>query len=101
MYNYDFSNEKVKFEKFNTLVEINGNIYNLNILVTNRNILLFKDINSDFVKQKAMGVFLSSEYELVKSVPLKHLNYTFDGQNTYINKEEIIIYDFYIDDFIK
>ena len=70
LYNYDFSNEKVKFEKANTLVEINDNTYYLTILITDSNILLFRDLNSNFVKQKAMGVFVSSEYELVKSISL-------------------------------
>ena len=51
MYNYDFkgNNEKTIFEKENSIVEINDNTYNLSILVTNKNILLFKNINVDNV----------------------------------------------------
>lgn len=101
MYNYDFNNEKVLFEKLNTLVEINDNTYYLNVLITESNILLFKDLNSDFVKQKTMGVFISSEYELVKSIPLKDLNYKCVEEDTIINNEEIVLYDIRLDKVIN
>lgn len=101
MYNYDFNNEKVLFEKPNTLVEINDNTYYLNVLITESNILLFRDLNSDFVKQKAMGVFVSSEYELVKSISLNKLNYKCVEENTIINNEEIVLYNIRLDKVIN
>lgn len=101
MYNYDFNNEKVLFEKPNTLVKINENTYYLNVLITESNILLFKDLNRDFVKQKSLGVFVSSEYELVKSISLKDLNYKCVEEDTIINNEEIVLYDVRLDKVIN
>ena len=93
MYNYDFSNEKVLFEKVNVFVEIDNNTYFFNVLITDINILLFRDLNKDFVKQKSMGVFISSEFELIKSISLSNLNYKCIDEDTIIKNEEIVLYD--------
>lgn len=102
MYNYDFSKEKVIFEKLNTLVEISGRSYCYNILITNKNILLFVNVNKNN-SLISRGVQLPSENELVKTIPLDKLKYKCIEEDTIINvsNDEIIIYNINIDKFLS
>ncbi len=103
MYNYDFkgNNEKTIFEKENSIVEINDNTYNLSILVTNKNILLFKNINVDNVLN-TRGMYMPPEYLLELKIPRKQTKLEVVNNNSiikYLNKE-IVIYDLNLKDFI-
>ena len=93
MYNYDFSNEKVKYEKTNVFVEINNEDYWFNILITNKHILLFENINQNHVLN-GRNVQMPAENELVRAIPLDNMIKTQNG-NTIINLngDVIVIYD--------
>lgn len=94
MYNYDFKNESIKLEKHNVFAEINSKELFVNILVTDKNLLLFYNTESDFVTQKSRGVFVTSSYELLIKLDLENISYEEEDNNTYINNDEIILYDF-------
>jgi hypothetical protein len=93
MYNYSFKDEKVIFEKVDSLVEFNDKCYTLNILVTTKNLLLFKNINDDFLKRKSIGVFATPEYELVFKMLLNDISYSCESGDTILNNENIILLD--------
>jgi hypothetical protein len=68
MYNYDFENEKVLEEFVNMAVDVNKKRMVLDIIITNRNILMFRETTQDNV--------LSSVY--VHHIPKYELLYLFD-----------------------
>ena len=70
MYNYDFKNESIRLEKHNVFVEINSKELFVSILVTDKNLLLFYNTESDFVTQKSRGVFVTPSYMNVKIIIL-------------------------------
>ena len=98
MYNYDFNDEKVIFERRNTFLEIDNKEYVFNLLVTDKNILLFEDINKNNAL-KGRGVTMLEQYELVQNLPLKNVKYKIENNNTIIGN--IIIYNFELDMYIK
>ena len=103
MYNYDFleNNEQIIKEKVNGIVDINDDTYNFSIVITNKNILLFKDVSKNS-PLGARGVFLPEDYVLKASIPLNNLDYTIEDNNTIINYEnnEIVLYDVNIQEFV-
>ena len=95
MYNYDFKDEKVKFEKLNCFIEVDNKEYMFNLLITNKNILLFNNINKKNVLN-GRGAYLPAENELFLKIPIKNLKYKIEDGNTlliYKNKN-IVIYEF-------
>lgn len=94
MYNYDFTNEKVVFEKVNCVAEINQKEVFVNILITKQNLLLFYNSNIGILKEKAMGVIVGPEYDLLLKLSLNNLKYTCEDDNTYIDNGNVAIYDF-------
>ena len=94
MYNYDFKDEKVLFEKNHCLAEINNKEIFIDVLVTDKNLLLFYNEANDFINMKTQGIFFTPNYELLKKIKLDNLAYECDDKNTYIDKEQIVIYDF-------
>ena len=95
MYNYDFLGKNIVSELVNVLVSINDNCFTLNTLVTNENILLFKNIKANTVIS-GRGIYEMPEYDLVLDIKLKGLNFKIEDNNTIINynKKELIIYNF-------
>lgn len=94
MYNYDFKKEKVIYEKHNVFAEINNKELFVNIVVTDKNLLLFYNTESDFVTMKSRGIFVTPSYELLFKLDLENISYEVGDHNTYINNDEIILYDF-------
>lgn len=94
MYNYDFNKEIIKQEYINKLVSINDKEIFVNIIITDKNLLFFYNYDNDFVTKKAQGILLTTNYELIFQEELNNLNYECDEDNTYINIDEVIIYDF-------
>jgi len=94
MYNYDFKNEIIKCELIDNLVEINNKELKVNVILTENSLLLFYNIANDFIKMKTQGVFVTPSYELLLKLKIKDFNYEVIDNNTYINNEEIIIYNF-------
>lgn len=99
MYSYDFTNEKVINEYTDMIVDINDKTYNLNILITNLNILLFLNIEK-FNALNGREVFLMPKYELVKIIKLDNLQYICEDGDTIIETEKLIIYNFKLDEVL-
>ena len=95
MYLYDFENEKFMLEIMDNLVSINDREYTLNIVLSELNLLLFKNIKKDSVLA-AREIHEIPEYELIIKINLNELKYDIDENNTVINYSgnEIILYNF-------
>ena len=95
MYLYDFENEKFMLEIVDNLVSINDREYTLNIVLSELNLLLFKNIKKDSVLA-AREIHEMPEYELIVKINLNELKYDIDDNNTVINYSgnEIILYNF-------
>lgn len=93
MYNYDFTNEKAVYENRNSIIDINNKTYNLAIIITNKNILFFNDINKNHVLN-SRGMSMPSNFLLELKIPKNKCNYVFEEGNTYLKyqKTDIILY---------
>lgn len=104
MYNYAFKendehvlNEaadiNIKFDKRNMLV---------NILLTNKNVLVFYDTERDSAF-KTGGMQVMPEFEVLFKVDLGNMDYTINGEDTVLNVENtfVTMYNFNIKDFIE
>ena len=94
MYNYDFRNEKIKCELIDYMVEINCKELIVNVILTKEKLMLFYNSANDFINMKTQGVNIIPSYELILNLDLKKINYEVSDNNTYINNDEIIIYNF-------
>ena len=103
MYNYNFksNNENTILEKENVIVDIDNNTYNLSVLVTNKNILLFRNINVGNVLN-TRGMYMPPEYELELKIPKDKIKVNIEDNNTIIKylDSEIIIYNLNIKAFM-
>ena len=103
MYNYDFkgNNEKTIFEKENLIIEINGNTYDLSLLVTNKNILFFKNANVGNVLN-TRGMYMPPEYLLEFKIPKDQMKLKIENNNSIIKylDSEIVIYNLDLKDFM-
>ena len=103
MYNYDFkkAQEVTLLEKENVIVEIDNNTYNLSVLITNKNILFFRNINIGNVLN-TRGMYMPPEYELELKIPKDKIKIKVEDNNTIIKylDSEIIIYNLNIQAFI-
>lgn len=95
MYNYEFVNEKVINEFVDNFVSLNNEDIRCNILVTNLNILLFKNIKRESVLY-GREIHEMPEYDLILKVNLNDIEYEIEDGNTviYFEKNEIILFDF-------
>ena len=95
MYNYDFKNEKVNYEKTNCFIDVDNKSYVFSMLITDENILLFDNINKNNILN-GRGGYLPAENDLVLKIPINNLKYKVENNNTIINfnNKMIIIYDF-------
>ena len=97
MFNYDFTKNKEKaiYEDRSVLLDINNKEYNLAMIITNKNILLFNDTNKNNIL-RGRGIDIQPDYLLELSISLDKINYVIEEGNTYIKYKEtdIIIYNF-------
>lgn len=94
MYNYDFQNEIIKCELIDYMVEINCKELIVNVILTKEKLMLFYNSANNFINMKTQGVNIIPSYELILNLDLKKINYEVSDNNTYINNDEIIIYNF-------
>lgn len=103
MFNYDFESNKEKaiFENRNVILEINNNEYNLCMLITNKNILLFNDVNKNNVLN-TRGMYMPPEYLLEMKLPISKISYVVEEGNTYIDYKDdtVVIYNFDLEKYI-
>ena len=104
MYNYDFNlNEEIIInEEKNINIKLNQNYYLTNFILTNKNLLIFYDINRGSMLWGS-GTHLLPEFELLLNIPIEKLKYNIYSGNLIItlNSIEINCYDFDIDNFLK
>ena len=76
-------------------------MYNLSVLVTNKNILFFKTINVGNVLN-TRGMYMPPEYELELKIPKDKIKVNIEDNNTIIKylDSEIIIYNLNIKAFM-
>ena len=103
MYNYDFENNKEKIKEEITNVEVcfNNCYYLTNIVITNKNLLVFYDMNRDNVL-KSQGVQVLPDLNAFISVPIKKIETRYDNINSYIKyqNKEVTLYGINIEDYI-
>ena len=97
MFNYDFAKNKENaiYENRNVLLDINNKEYNMAMIITNKNILFFNDVNKNNIL-RGRGIDIQPDYLLELSLPLNKISYVIEEDNTYIKYEqiEVIIYNF-------
>lgn len=101
MYNYDFRDEITKCELLNSLIEIDEKSYYYNLLITNKNILLFDNINKNNTLM-ASAVSLLPNNLLVLKIPIQNIHYKIEDDSTIIffDNKTFIIYNFNIKNYI-
>lgn len=94
MYNYDFENELVVFEKADCLISFNNKELISNILVTDKNILIFKNDVNPILKGREIHEL--PVYELIFKFDLNDIIYEVDEDNTIVKiaKSELILFNF-------
>ncbi len=94
MYNYDFegNEEKVVYENTNAAIEKEEQVLTKCMLITNKNILFFDNYNEG-TALNTRGHYMPPEYYVVGKIPLENLKYEVKDNNTYIKKENLIIYN--------
>ena len=81
MYIYDFENEEVLLEMVNSLISCNDKEIKCNILITDKNILFFKNLKNESVLVSKQ-IHELPEYELFLSISVDKINYEVDEGNT-------------------
>lgn len=94
MYRYNFECEKILLEFMNILASIKDEEHRVNILITEDNILIFKNANEEILSLK--GITPVADYVLIVKIKLSDIDYIIHEENTVIkyNNDEIILYDF-------
>lgn len=104
MYNYDFkkNNESIVKEAVNVNIKIADNYYQTNFVLTEKNLLVFYDINKGNPIWGA-GTHTLPELYLLFSVPINKVKYEIKEDNLYIiiDKQKINCYSFDLAKFLK
>lgn len=104
MYNYVFTKnkEKIQNEIPNVEIQFNKCYYLTTIVITNKNFLVFYDMNKDN-PLKSQGVQVLPDMNAIISIPKNKLEKRSDNINSYIKYEnsEVTLYGIDLDDYIK
>lgn len=102
MYEYDFNKENIVSEYKEITIKCDNTYYLVNILFTDKNILLFYDVNKNNVL-KSRNVQVVEKFVLVLKQELNNINYKLQENNTilFVKENEVIIYSFNIENAIK
>lgn len=104
MYNYDFDKdkEKIKNEIPNVEIKFNNCYYLTTIVITNKKLLVFYDMNRDN-PLKSQGVQVLPDMNAIISIPKKDIELRNDNINSYLKYEnkEITLYGINIEDYIE
>ncbi len=102
MYNYPFRDNKeyAISEKSSVNCMFDNKSILVNILLTNKNILIFNDSDNPIKESKIKNL---SEYKVLFKVPLDNMNYKVNDKDTLLNINDSIVtlYNFNIKDFIE
>lgn len=104
MYNYAFkgNGEQVLSEAADVIIRFSCKNILVNILLTNKNILVFYDSDRSNIL-KSRGIQIMPQYEILFKVDLSNMDYKIVNDDTIlnINNNSIIFYNFNITDFIE
>ena len=103
MYNYDFDNEKIIKEFTNTKIDINGDRKVLDIILTDKNILIFRESTQDNVLKAAIFIHQIPKYDLLYSFTknVKMTNAPTMDDTTIHGEDEITLYNINLKEEIK
>ncbi len=103
MYNYDFTkdNESIVNEQVNVNIKVNDTYYKTNFVLTEKNLLIFFDINKGDPIWGKGTTPLPTLYPLF-TIPLDKIKYDVKEDNLYliINNELVNCYDFNLKEFL-
>lgn len=104
MYNYNFktNNETIIKEATNINIKFNNSYYLTNFILTEKNLLVFYDINRGNPIWGA-GTYTPPSLDLLFSVPRDNVVYEIIDNNLYliVGKQKINCYDFDLEEFLK
>lgn len=104
MYNYDFkkTHESIIKEARDVNIKIENNYYQANFVVTEKNLLVFYDINMGNPIW-GVGTNTSPELYVLFSVPRNKVVYETENNNLYliVDAKKINCYDFDLKEFLK
>lgn len=104
MYNYDFkkNNESIVKEVVNVNIKINNSYYQTNFILTEKNLLVFYDINKGNPVW-GTGTHSLPELYILFSVPINNLKYEIEENNLYIiiDNQKVNCYSFDLETFLK
>ncbi len=104
MYHYNFkeNEESLIKEATNVNVKIEKEYYQVNFVLTEKNLLVFYDRNRGSAL-RGRGVQVLPDYELLFQISLKELTYNVEDQNfiLLINNEKVNCYDFNLEEFTQ
>ena len=102
MYNYPFrdNEEYVLSEEAEVNCQVHESNMLVNILLTNKNILIFKEKNNTL---KSGEIHTMLEFEVCFKVPLNNMDYTINKEDTILNidNDVVTLYNLNIKDFIE
>lgn len=104
MYNYPFkdNNEHVLNEATNINIKCLDKQMLVNILLTNKNVLIFYDTERDSAL-KTSTAQIYPQYEVMLSIDLNNMDYKIVDNDSIINidNKNVILYNFNLTDFIE
>ncbi len=104
MYHYAFLEkaESLVKEATNRNIKVNQAYYQANFVLTEKNLLIFYDINRGNVL-RGRGVQVLPDYELLFQIPLQELTYQIEEGNLLllINGIKVNCYDFDLEGFVQ
>lgn len=103
MYNYNFkeNNESLINEETNINIKINQKYYVVNFVLTEKNILIFYDINRNNVLSSRL-VQMVPQFELILKIKIDSIKYEMEEDNfiLVIDDKRINCYDFDVNKFV-
>lgn len=104
MYNYNFktNNETIIKEATNINIKFNNSYYLTNFILTEKNLLVFYDVNKGNPIWGS-GTQPLPDFYLLFSIPTNNINYKIMKNNLYIllNNQIINCYNFNLENFLK
>ena len=104
MYNYTFkeNDEHVLNEATNINIKCLDKQMLVNILLTNKNVLIFYDTERDKA-MKAGGMQFIPQFEILFKIDLGNMDYNIEDEDTIINIDNNVVnlYNFNLKDFIE
>ena len=102
MYEYEFKDENIVSEYRNVTIKCDDCYYMVNIVFTDKNMLIFYDLNSNNIL-KSRNVQVIEKYALILKQKLDEIDSKISDDNTILicNNRKAIVYNFNIEKDLK